>query len=69
MRLMWCTVDRDGSKSQLREEGEVCWCCVSFTPGGSVTYQDGGDDQRAVGERVCDVHPIAPGDLGDVEPP
>lgn len=34
-----------------------------------MTYQDGGDDQRAVGERVCDVHPIAPGDLGDVEPP
>lgn len=47
----------------------MCLRCVSFTLGGSVTYQDGCDDQRAVGERVCDVHPIPPGDLGDVEPP
>lgn len=32
-------------------------------------YQDGGDDQRAVGKRVCDVHAVLSGDLGDVEPP
>lgn len=30
-------------------------------------YQDGGDDQRSVGKRVCDVHAILSWDLGDVE--
>lgn len=32
-------------------------------------HQDSGDEKRAVGKGVCDIHAVLPGDLADVQTP
>lgn len=52
-------------KSRLTEERNRA--VINTTGWSGLTYQNGGDDEGAIGQRVCDVHPFPFGQLCDVE--